>query len=758
MGLVARRLNLRCFIDGIEVPVIGCSCTFSEGAAATAQIQLVPSDQVYDIEPRAFVTLYYYEGYDYDRTPNGVELRRLGPQDLRRWKLLFSGEFITISYNKTSSGRSVSLVCVDHTNYWDFLKQSYVNFGNAGIEQFENAFMGVKLDRQKFYDVIGADLNSNIFKWLTASKGPDGEANLYLGIQRVLREMWFAANDFYARAFNRLRVGDQLVGIPDDTSAAKLFKLQFFEKFIKEQLGGGGGMVTVRQMVESTLGNVFHTFVTIPAPMFDRKGSCRGFSPTSGSTQDAALLSENIDRSLSWPEAALNYTIIKPDTWFLAPPSCNVIFPHQYTSMSFQRNYLQEPTRLFLRTSMLFTGQDAWLTERFYAPDFEVFNQQLYKEGGYLKRIAQTSLPHEEFVGLNPQEGWQADLVAYVAKGARRDYLARLADYLFWKSRYSTRGMEVSGPFNPNVVPGYSGLVINSVAKPDQQTRHYLGHVMTVTHVINQQSGGNTHISFAGAHVHDETADFDEKGRSLEEVTNRGTDGFLDDRYDSTRIGAEVYQRLFGCDSIYDKYSDFVPDVSDGLDPLAEKLFALEEAGMGDIPLAVEAIHGLYQRVVSTGSDVEAFTQSITWRPHANLLEMMGTSIAQAPNPLSQLDPTLIDLEALGREDPELASYDGFFCTCVDPDALTTKNATFTSVGTRSVAVTTTTKVPEVSIPVGDNTARLVLVAEKSVSSTTYTEVQDKKVGNYELSAHLEARRVKVQAYADSLRLRGVRG
>lgn len=755
--MVARRLNLRCFIDGVEVPIIGCRCTYTAGSPATAEIQLVPSDEAYDIEPRALITLFYYENYDYDRKPGtgDVSLVQLGPSDMRRWKLLFVGEFITISYNKTSTGRAVSMVCVDHTNYWDFIKQYQINMQNAGIELFENAFFGVRLGKVRFYDIAGTDTQSRIFNWLSKSKGPGGKANLYLGVQRVLREMWFSANDFYARAFNRLRVGDMLVGIPDDTSAAKLFQLEFFNKFIKEQLGGGGGEVTLRAMIDNLLGTVFHTYVTIPAPLFDRKGACRGFSPSSKSEQDRALLSENIDRSKSWPEACLNYTIIKPDTWFCAPPACNIIFPHQYQALTFQRNYLQEPTRLFLRTSLLFTGADSWLTERFYSPGFNSIEEQAYKEGGYLRRLAQTSLPHEDFVGINPVQTWQPDISAYSQKGPRREFLQRLSDYLFWKMRFGARGMDISGPFNPNVVPGYSTLIINNVAKIGERTKHYLGTAHTITHSITQNEGGWTHVSIVGAHVHDETADFDGKGRSLEEITNRAIDGFLDDRYDSPRIGKEVYARLFGCNSIVDIYEGLLS--TDSTDPLGQKDKALKDAGYGTIPRAVEFIHGLYQQALAQGNSVDSLCQSLTWRPKANMLEMLGTSFVEA-NQGPEINAGLIDLNQLRMDDPELVANEGFLASCVDPDARTTEDATFVAVTKRQVAKTTTTNIPEISVPVGNQGQTLILQEASTETSTTYEDVEVSKKGNYRLSDHLRARRVKVKAYADSLRLRGIRG
>jgi len=756
MAMIAHRLNLRCLIDGIEVPVIAARATFSEGAPATAEIQLVATDEVYDILPRAFVTLFFYETYDFDRTPSSsVEMLRLPPKDLRRWKLLFSGEYIQISFQKEAGGRACSIVCADLTNYWDFIKQYYINFANGGIELFENAFLGVKNDRIKNYDVIGKDMASNLFVWLTKSKGPDGKPNIYLGVQRILREMWFASSDFYAKAFNRTRAGDQIVGVPGDQTAAKLFQLEFFKKFIENQIGGGGDEVTARGMVEALLGNVFHTYVTVPCPFFDRTGKARGFSPTSGQAQDDALLSENIDRSNSWPESSLNSTIIKPDTWFTMPPACNVVFPHQYTSISFQRNFLQEPTRMFLRTNLLFGGtNDKWLTERFYAPDFETFNQQLYKEGGYYRRMSSTLLEHEEFVGINAVQAWTSDMGAYAQKGKRREYLARVADYLFWKMRFAPRSANVSGPFNPNIVPGYPGLVINNVSRPGQATKHYLGNIQTVTHVISQAEGGWTHFTMAGAHVHDETIDFDKKGRSLEEVANRGADGFIDDRYDSTRIGPEVYQTLFGCDSIFETY---LTTGTGGDDPLSLRLSALQAAGAGDTILSVEAIHGLYQTAVREKMDLNAFSQSISWRPKANMLEMLGVQVLQASG-TGAVVTDLIDFNKLNDEDPELVVNDGFFASCTDPEASTTVDATFVAVKSRSVGVTTTTSIPEISESVGDADEERIIQSASTVTSTTYKTVTEKSTGNYELAAHLEARRAKVLAYTESLKYRGLRG
>lgn len=844
MGMVAERLNLRLFIDGIEVPVVGAKCTFSEGAPASAEVQVVATDQVYDLTPRSFVTLFVYDNFDYVDDPATGERNalRIGPHDLRRWKLLFSGELVAVSMSKQSGSRAASLTCVDTTNYWDFIKQQYINFRSGGVELFEAAFLGIKQDRLKFFDVVTQGVHSKLYTWLTQSKNSKGEPSLYLGIQRLLREMYFSVNDFYAEAFNRLRIGDTIVGLEEDETAANLFSLQFFEKFIKNQVGGAGGMITARQLVNSLLGPVFHTYVTVPFPKFDRRGDSLGFR-----VEEASDLANGIiDRSASWETASLNQTIIKPDTWFLAPPACNVVFPHQYRSLTYSRNYLAEPTRLFLRTSLIFTGQDKWMTERFYAPDFEVFNALLYQKGGYLKRMAQTLLPHERFVGLNPVQVWQSDLPAYVQKGARREYLAQLADYLYWKYKFGTRTVNVSGPLNLNLVPGYPGLVMDRVDTQVGVTRHFLGNIRSVVHSVDQ-AGGWTHYSLVGARVHDESIDYDEalhgEIRSLEEITSRGTDGYLDDRYDVERIGPEVYRNLFGCGSIVDvlsqeerfkvftrevtrvveremnqseidaineatqqatdvinvvyqeafNQSDAGPDniagfsseeanevVAEVQDALNKKIEAIaagattsvtetveEKVKLDLVPLAVQKLHDSYRKALKSEADISRFTAGITNRPKANFAELMGVDLQNVPPRRSDVNEavaTARSIEALKKQDPEIAENEGFFASAVNPQAKSTADNSYGTgkYGTVQVprkVVEEVTVVPEEEVFDSFGNPQTIPEVTQSVEKVVYdTERGDEVRGKYPLQENLEARREKVLAYVGSLMFRGMRG
>tara|TARA_R110002126_G_scaffold52672_7_gene142982 strand:- start:674 stop:1342 length:669 start_codon:yes stop_codon:yes gene_type:complete len=222
-----------------------------------------------------------------------------------------------------------------------------------------------------------------------------------------------------------------------------------------------------------------------------------------------------------------------------------------------------------------------------------------------------------------------------------------------------------------------------------------MGNIATVVHSFDQ-SGGWTHYNMTGARIHDEVVDFDGTGKTLEQVTSRGTDSFMDDRYDVERIGDDVYQLLFGCGSLY--------DVGLSLTAAAD----MDAFNKNPVVSSVNAISALYRRALANSIDIRRLTDSITNRPKANFVEMMGivrAGIAQDPAAFGFLD----------ESDPALLeNADGFFSTATRADANDTVNASFTA--------------------------------------------SDGTKGLYALSSNLTARQLKVQAYVDSLRSRGLRG
>jgi hypothetical protein len=746
--MIGARLNLRLIIDGYEIPVVGARCTFTDGQPATAEIQVVATDEVYEIKPRAFVCLFYYHS-GAEGLGEATSGESLSPYDPRMYKLMFMGEFVGFGFEKSPRSRGIVLQCQDATNYWDAMKQHGTNAKAGGLEMIENAFGGVNMGRSASNTATGKDLSSNIENWITASE-VGGEPNLNLGIHRCIREMFFAGSIFYARQFNRLRIGDCIVGLRDDTSSSSMLKLSKFKKYLKESVARGGGQISVRKMLETLMAPILHSYVTIPCPKFDPDGASIGLNSSDMSGTD---LEDMIITRTAHAGAGLNYIVIKPDMWFQAPPTCNVIFPHMYMSFRFGRNMVAEPTRFLLRTEDLMamrsykiadtvynadndpiappiygsTPKAKYLKDRLYAPDFNGFDALMESNsgGGYNARLHAVEMPHEFFVGPNTAFGWEGAMGKYVSKTDRRKYLSFFADFMYWKLRFGSRQGSIQMAFNPNLIPGYGAVIID---RPVAGKKNYVGYLQQVTHSLSQQ-GGTTSALLLAVRPQDEDVDFDRGGRSFEEIVlKEGTeDGFFDSRYQNSSIGESVYQPLFGCDSVADMGGDSITD-------------------------NIDIIHGNYASAVGNGSDLNVFANGLTHRPKATLVDIMGFNSTESWVQFPDTAQTV---------NTSLSNSDGFMSSAIDGDHADS-NQTYLS--------TKSTTTVETVMELSEETYRDWTGWDDPTSSppevTTSVEtpvqqevtVREDETVSYQIKEDVEGRQLFVKRYVDSLLYRGLRG
>lgn len=166
----------------------------------------------------------------------------------------------------------------------------------------------------------------------------------------------------------------------------------------------------------------------------------------------------------------LQTQIFRPDCFFVPPPKCNVLFPDQYTQFQYQRNFLQEVTRLRLTTGLRFiSGQGSGFFNRsHFAPEMKEVKALARSQGN---RGIRTLLPWEKHTGILPKFEHISE-VNYRAnkrqrkltkdvRGQAKSYAQRAANFNFLKYRFAPRSMSVNCRFNPFFAPGFPGLVID---------------------------------------------------------------------------------------------------------------------------------------------------------------------------------------------------------------------------------------------------------------------------------------------------------
>jgi len=252
----------------------------------------------------------------------------------------------------------------------------------------------------------------------------------------------------------------------------------------------------------------------------------------------------------------LNAAIVRPDVWFSSPPRCNVLFPHHIMNQSYQRNWMQEPTRLLLKTHNEFFGEDELFDKYFFAPRARTAKGKRHK--GTLKELFDREILHHElFTGILPLFTKMGEFNILALRGQDEwkkkpkdrptiSLAQRTANFLYFQRRFAARSMSVSGVFTPWLAPGFPGLVFDRYVDPEdveaylkkaesQKVKtdkkkllgnHFLGNFSQVTHQISWQSA-QTDVELEYPRSYDEGVEY--LGPSIKDdqvvVKRFGTDG-----------------------------------------------------------------------------------------------------------------------------------------------------------------------------------------------------------------------------------------
>jgi hypothetical protein len=165
--------------------------------------------------------------------------------------------------------------------------------------------------------------------------------------------------------------------------------------------------------------------------------------------------------------AQLYQHIFRPDVWFTAPPRCNVLFPEAYDNLSYQRIFLQEPTRFILKTNDEMLGPNMFTDKFYFAPKSTTIKGNALNVRSAMKGEL---LKHERFTGILPifEKMGEFNVFARRVQGKQDPnspikigLAQKTANFLYFRHRFNARRMQVRGKFNPYVAVGFPGLIID---------------------------------------------------------------------------------------------------------------------------------------------------------------------------------------------------------------------------------------------------------------------------------------------------------
>lgn len=247
---------------------------------------------------------------------------------------------------------------------------------------------------------------------------------------------------------------------------------------------------------------------------------------------------------LNAQDQRLRSHIFRPDCWYVPAPVCNVIFPEQFSQVSYDRNFMNEVTRLYISSFSTMIGSDALFNSRTVAPQDVIDIKELMRKSGTTSQY-RVLMDHELHTGIIPRTEWLPDTSAIGSRdpaekenatSKKLQWSDRIGLFHFFKYRYGPRQTQVAGRFNPYVVCGFPGVIIRrpfivkggeqAVLKKRQEIlgsaggtsddilafiqtdadkldgpTQFVGFVEGFTHNVSQE-GGNTTISMSHTRAH----------------------------------------------------------------------------------------------------------------------------------------------------------------------------------------------------------------------------------------------------------------
>lgn len=300
MGAAGQRLGLRLFLEGFETPVVAAQVQININAPATASIQVVPGDAILELKARTMVHLFYWD-YTQDNEPavdtknpesvaqflgvtvdeaRGIiadEPERISDEldELRGYKLLFSGEVIGVTLMRTPAGRQAVLQCSDFSTYWDTTYQFFVSYSPNG--NFLGTSAAVWAGGSSMFDDLTAGHVSVMNEYLRDTPKTPGLQNvkgLMGGIISLLEAMGgvprhtHGVNDFFTIAELKNHILQQIVAEQNDDTSQRLFGNKAFNDWLSRGMSSLGQLVTFRDMMKLLFKYIYYEVVPNPAPMY----------------------------------------------------------------------------------------------------------------------------------------------------------------------------------------------------------------------------------------------------------------------------------------------------------------------------------------------------------------------------------------------------------------------------------------------------------------------------------------------------------
>lgn len=526
--------KFKLYLEGIVTKFNALSINESGYSAPTMEINLPANANAMALKPGTLAQLFYSKGGEY--------------------YIVFEGELSGQSFSKSGQSEAISLqfqglnAALNRTYKIPNASISNVpkqlrNFLVMNAEGSDGDFTTIAPEIQAALDNFSNNLQSfkEFFEKVTESLEEGSDNALEESFYRIVedaedRNNWYK---YFAECF---KMRDRYLAFSNN-KAGEILDVQMRNIFNRNQLHNLGNMASINQVLYAIMEFVGYIMLNYAAPRFGDSG--------------------------------FKSTVMLPNNFYLAPVRNNIFFGDQTASASFNKNHIQENTRISATssslTSIIKNGRALGLVQpTVLAPDAEALktvNSGLLLDYRTEEQYIGIVPSFENLVGIDDafanirtkEENEERNKVddqasnnelaenspgaeGYIQGAKYTKYMKRIVSRKYWNNKFKVRSFGFTTYYDPNRIAGMQGIFI------DKNVGTVAGQINNITTNISADGQATSTISFIYPRI---IWEWDDSGAGLQgmDPTPQPPAWFEADKFSFDNIGKEVYNEILGLDS-----------------------------------------------------------------------------------------------------------------------------------------------------------------------------------------------------------------
>jgi len=462
-----KQIQPRVFIHGMEIPAKRIDLYSQLNSPVVGIVSVEAGNYARKIRPS---------------TPIHVLSQDPWEVDSQQEYLVFEGDAYPEGIERGTSGKRFSFRVYDYSYTWNIVPMEFIDFkkGMGAVFQTIRAHhegRNVSLSSDSLEELFNKSLNVL----------SDNDPEKFMRAMMYLLVTMAQASPIYNLMNNRFDTFGKVVFDEPTEQFLKVLDRAIIKNSMKIRIDRRAGHQSAWGTVLQLLAEQNYNFVSLLAPSLNRT---KGFLKDKGTNEVVADVKKRLV-NLAGSDPYVNKIgtyFFKPDLYNCPPPTCNVIFPHQYNNVSQSRSWMTEPTR-FSFASAAFQDKSIFPQAKYsmrpldllhFMKTFTELSQgRKSKQADFraLRKAALKSMPdttsfgpwmyfnNEEMMrGIITSQGNPFLAGAYPRNLGKKGFTRfgeATADYEFDRNKTDSRGTQIEGDLNFRPVAGFPSVFLD---------------------------------------------------------------------------------------------------------------------------------------------------------------------------------------------------------------------------------------------------------------------------------------------------------